>query len=192
MSNQKEPQDNNAENIVQALKDGYFCYALSYPLKEKNKLLEDITKYLERDKIPFAVIDPLRIDSSRQSQLFTWGGRGQWYKKLAHILNQDYYLEYSPNYSWASYQGIDKNEQFKKVRLYIEKVLFNKRKESKLVIIFDSVIQEQNKLEYRYLFDVSNGNVDAAINDVPVTLYAINTVSVKGIKVVGEQTTEIR
>lgn len=40
------------------------------------------------------------------------------------------------------------------------------------------------------LQELANGNVDAAINDKPVTLYALKTVSLKGIKVVGEQLTE--
>jgi len=40
------------------------------------------------------------------------------------------------------------------------------------------------------LQELANGNVDAAINDRPVTLYALKTGSLKGIKVVGEQLTE--
>ena len=40
------------------------------------------------------------------------------------------------------------------------------------------------------LQELANGNVDAAINDKPVTLYALKTGSLKGIKVVGEQLTE--
>ena len=129
MSNQKESQEDNAENIVQALKDGYFCYALSYPLKEKNKLLEDITKYLERDKIPFAVIDPLRIDSQRKRkpQDFKWGERSAWYYNLVNIINQDFSLEYSANHCWNDNPEIKKNERLKSVIIYIENCLFHIR-----------------------------------------------------------------
>ncbi|MFN6514693.1 MAG: ABC transporter permease subunit [Nostoc sp. CreGUA01] len=40
------------------------------------------------------------------------------------------------------------------------------------------------------LQELANGNVDAVINDAPVTLYAINTGNLKGIKVVQELLTE--
>ena len=40
------------------------------------------------------------------------------------------------------------------------------------------------------LQELANGNVDAAINDAPVTLYAINTGNLKGIKVVEKLFTE--
>jgi arginine/lysine/histidine/glutamine transport system substrate-binding and permease protein len=40
------------------------------------------------------------------------------------------------------------------------------------------------------LQELLNGNVDAVINDAPVTLYAITSGSVKGIKVVGQLLTE--
>lgn len=40
------------------------------------------------------------------------------------------------------------------------------------------------------LQELANGNVDAVINDAPVTLYALKTGSLKGIKVVGDLITE--
>jgi arginine/lysine/histidine/glutamine transport system substrate-binding and permease protein len=40
------------------------------------------------------------------------------------------------------------------------------------------------------LQELSNGNVDAVINDAPVTLYAINTGNLKGIKIVQQLLTE--
>ena len=40
------------------------------------------------------------------------------------------------------------------------------------------------------LQELANGNVDAVINDRPVTLYAFNTGKLKGIKMVGQQLTE--
>ena len=40
------------------------------------------------------------------------------------------------------------------------------------------------------LKELSNGNVDAVINDRPVTLYAFKTGNLKGLKVVGEMVTE--
>jgi len=40
------------------------------------------------------------------------------------------------------------------------------------------------------LRELANGNVDAVVNDAPVTLYAIKTGSLKGIKVVGKLLTE--
>lgn len=40
------------------------------------------------------------------------------------------------------------------------------------------------------LQELSNGNVDAVINDAPVTLYAINSGNIKGLKVVGQLLTE--
>ncbi len=40
------------------------------------------------------------------------------------------------------------------------------------------------------LLELSNGNVDAVINDAPVTLYAISAGKIKGIKVVGQLVTE--
>ena len=40
------------------------------------------------------------------------------------------------------------------------------------------------------LQELSNGNVDAVINDAPVTLYAINEGNLAGLKVVGELVTE--
>jgi arginine/lysine/histidine/glutamine transport system substrate-binding and permease protein len=40
------------------------------------------------------------------------------------------------------------------------------------------------------LQELSNGNVDAVINDAPVTLYAIQTGNIKGVKVVGQLLTE--
>lgn len=40
------------------------------------------------------------------------------------------------------------------------------------------------------LQELSNGNVDAVINDAPVTLYAINTGNLRGIQVAGELLTE--
>jgi arginine/lysine/histidine/glutamine transport system substrate-binding and permease protein len=40
------------------------------------------------------------------------------------------------------------------------------------------------------LKELANGNVDAAINDRPVTLYAFKTGTLKGLKVVGELLTE--
>ena len=45
---QREQQDNNAYDIVNVLKKGYFCYALSSPLQEKNQLLEYIKEYLKQ------------------------------------------------------------------------------------------------------------------------------------------------
>ena len=40
------------------------------------------------------------------------------------------------------------------------------------------------------LLELNNGNVKAVINDAPVTLYAIKTRSLKGIKIVGQLVTE--
>lgn len=40
------------------------------------------------------------------------------------------------------------------------------------------------------LRELANGNADAVINDRPVTVYALNTGNLKGLKVVGEQLTE--
>lgn len=40
------------------------------------------------------------------------------------------------------------------------------------------------------LQELSNGNVDAVINDAPVTLYAINSGNIPGVKVVGQLLTE--
>ena len=40
------------------------------------------------------------------------------------------------------------------------------------------------------LQELVNGNVDAVINDAPVTLYAINSGNIKGLKVVGQLLTE--
>lgn len=40
------------------------------------------------------------------------------------------------------------------------------------------------------LQELANGNVDAVINDAPVTLYAIKNANLQGIKVVGQQLTE--
>jgi arginine/lysine/histidine/glutamine transport system substrate-binding and permease protein len=40
------------------------------------------------------------------------------------------------------------------------------------------------------LQELSNGNVDAVINDAPVTLYAIKSGNIQGLKVVGELLTE--
>jgi arginine/lysine/histidine/glutamine transport system substrate-binding and permease protein len=40
------------------------------------------------------------------------------------------------------------------------------------------------------LQELANGNVDAVINDRPVTLYALKTGNLKGLKVVGESLTE--
>jgi arginine/lysine/histidine/glutamine transport system substrate-binding and permease protein len=40
------------------------------------------------------------------------------------------------------------------------------------------------------LQELSNGNVDAVINDAPVTLYAIKSGNIPGVKVVGELVTE--
>lgn len=40
------------------------------------------------------------------------------------------------------------------------------------------------------LQELSNGNVDAVINDAPVTLYAINSGNLEGLQVVGELVTE--
>jgi len=40
------------------------------------------------------------------------------------------------------------------------------------------------------LQELVNGNVDAVINDAPVTLYAINSGNIKGLRVVGELLTE--
>lgn len=40
------------------------------------------------------------------------------------------------------------------------------------------------------LQELANGNVDAVINDRPVTLYAFKTGKLKGIKIVGQQLTE--
>ncbi|BAY20558.1 polar amino acid ABC transporter inner membrane subunit [Calothrix sp. NIES-2100] len=40
------------------------------------------------------------------------------------------------------------------------------------------------------LQELANGNVDAVINDAPVTLYAINTGNLQGLKVVGQLLTE--
>ncbi|MCU0570996.1 MAG: basic amino acid ABC transporter substrate-binding protein [Oculatellaceae cyanobacterium Prado106] len=40
------------------------------------------------------------------------------------------------------------------------------------------------------LQELSNGNVDAVINDAPVTLYAIKSGNIKGLKVVGQLLTE--
>ncbi len=40
------------------------------------------------------------------------------------------------------------------------------------------------------LQELANGNVDAVINDAPVTLYAINSGNIKGLKVVGQLLTE--
>lgn len=40
------------------------------------------------------------------------------------------------------------------------------------------------------LQELANGNVDAVINDAPVTLDAIKSGNIKGIKVVGQQVTE--
>ena len=40
------------------------------------------------------------------------------------------------------------------------------------------------------LQELSNGNVDAVVNDAPVTLYAIKSGNVKGVKVVGQLVTE--
>ena len=40
------------------------------------------------------------------------------------------------------------------------------------------------------LQELSNGNVDAVVNDAPVTLYAIKSGNVKGVKIVGQLVTE--
>lgn len=40
------------------------------------------------------------------------------------------------------------------------------------------------------LQELANGNVDAVVNDAPVTLYAISTGNIPGVKVVGELLTE--
>ncbi len=40
------------------------------------------------------------------------------------------------------------------------------------------------------LQELANGNVDAVINDRPVTLYAFKTANLKGLKIAGEQLTE--
>lgn len=40
------------------------------------------------------------------------------------------------------------------------------------------------------LQELANGNVDAVINDAPVTLYAINSGNIKGVRVVGQLLTE--
>ena len=40
------------------------------------------------------------------------------------------------------------------------------------------------------LQELANGNVDAVLNDAPVTLYAINSGNIKGLKVVGQLLTE--
>ncbi len=40
------------------------------------------------------------------------------------------------------------------------------------------------------LQELSNGNVDAVVNDAPVTLYAVKSGNVKGVKIVGQLVTE--
>lgn len=147
--------DANAEKIVQYLKEGYFCYALSYPLDEKNILLKSIIQHLDEEKIPFAVINPQKIDNRRKSQDFQWETRDSWYQKLVEIINQDFDLGKSARDWWREYPTVDKNKSLNLVRNYIEKILFYKIKESKLVIVFDSVIkyQQKYKQEYKYLFD---------------------------------------
>ena len=152
---QQTPQENNADKIVQALKEGYFCHVLTYPIKEKNKLLEYIKINLNEEQIPFTVINPLKIDGRRRSQNFQWETRDSWYQKLVDIINQDFALEISAGDYWTENNNEDKNRNLSLLRSYIEKVLFRKRKKSTLVIIFDLVITSQQTYqeEYWYLFD---------------------------------------
>ncbi|VXD17376.1 hypothetical protein PL8927_60007 [Planktothrix serta PCC 8927] len=137
--------DNNImpieQEIYEALKAGEFCYMLSSPLTTKENLLIKIQEYFKNNNIPYAVIDPIQIDSNRKASDFDFQWRGQWYSKVVAIIEKKFGLDYRAKEWWNKTKGEYKEDVpyaclFKK---YLQCQLLHHKHDKNLVIIFDKI-----------------------------------------------------
>ena len=142
-----DDEDLAAHKIYASLEYGNFCYVLSLPLKRNEKLIKQIEELLKRNNFLVSTIDSSRIDKRRQSEDFKWKTRGQWYKQVCEIINQDFQLNYSANRWWNKKKPNNENEKLKCLRNYIEEKLFQENQENKFVIILNSIIETAKKDE---------------------------------------------
>lgn len=144
--------DNNImpieQEIYEALKRREFCYVLNSPVEDRDNLLKKIQDYLKANDIYFAVIKHGKIDNQRESEKFSWEGRGQWYMKVAEILQKDFQLEYSAKDWWAKKKDEVVNQDKPLLMEYLEKQLLTWNNKN-LVIILDEIETMFDELIFR-------------------------------------------
>jgi hypothetical protein len=126
------------QEIYEALKRREFCYVLNSPVEDRDNLLKKIQDYLKANDIYFAVIKHGKIDNQREAEKFSWEGRGQWYMKVAEILQKDFQLEYPAKDWWAKRKDEVVNQDKPLLMEYLEKQLLTWNKNN-LVIILDEI-----------------------------------------------------
>lgn len=136
------------QEIYEALKRREFCYVLSSPVEDRDNLLKKIQDYLKANNIYFAVIKHGKIDNQREAEKFSWEGRGQWYMKVAEILQKDFQLEYPAKDWWAKKKDEVVNQDKPLLTEYLEKQLLTWNKNN-LVIILDEIETMFDKLIFK-------------------------------------------
>ncbi len=146
------PENKPEQQIYEGLMAGDFCYVLSSHISEKNKISGQIQERLKTNNIPFAIINPTKIDQKRDAESFK--DSGLWYFKIAEIFDESFSLN-SPAQQWWKEQANNyekrKHELF---NAYIEHKLLTSNKE-RVVIILDAIEKDRHlfeKLPFKYEF----------------------------------------
>ncbi|MEM8723477.1 MAG: hypothetical protein AAGE84_30045, partial [Cyanobacteria bacterium P01_G01_bin.39] len=91
------------QDIYEGLRNGEFCYVLSYTEDTKKQLLDNIVSKFKNDSNPldYSIIDYVKLyenkNTPRKPESYDSMHRGHWYENLAKIIHKDIFTEENCN-----------------------------------------------------------------------------------------------